>query len=51
MIADMLHEKSGSADSLKSFRHQFKQAAARDAMPSYHLSYDLDEDRASFKLR
>jgi plasmid replication initiation protein len=48
---NLLHEKSGSTDSLKSFRHQFKQAAARDVLPSYHLSYDLDEDRVSFRLR
>jgi plasmid replication initiation protein len=47
----LLHEKSGSTDSLKSFRHQFKRAVTRDVLPSYHLSYDPDEDQASFRLR
>ena len=48
---DLLHQKTGSAASLRQFRQQFKQAAANNLLPDYHLNYVADADHAVFTRR
>lgn len=46
-----LHEKSGSAGTLRRFRLNVRQLAASDALPEYKLMYDAKRDTLTFHRR
>ncbi len=46
-----LHEKSGSADSLRRFRTAIKALAASDGLPDYRMTYDPEADAVTFHPR
>ncbi len=44
----LLHTKSGSTAPLKKFRQHIKNAAGRNVLPDYALSYQTDTDQVTF---
>lgn len=48
---ELLHKKSGSASTLKEFRHTLKEIATSDHLPDYRLVYDAATDQACFYAR
>ena len=47
----LLHKKSGSQSPEKKFRFVVKNLAKHDHLPDYHLSFDEESDKVTFKNR